>query len=377
MQCANYKIAIISAFRNACLAIGLTLLPSKNVGQPNNSLGTLFVCSGLDPFTDQLASCERRESGYFIVQPCVKLGMKNMSQHEMFLEEGYLTFFEQLSCMSYGHNSLGFLSRSMLTLICDLLKLSPNEIQIGLNQSTKQYADAFHQFGIPAKNITTTTSNEVLSADGGKLEGGVIQVNLPFPKNNPSGLLEICDFGVLRYDKIELIDFGASIERLAMVAQNLSSLSLLEDIRPIEEALAKIEFPLERLRVGSDHVRTVAYLVASGIRPDNKMRGYALRSLLRQILWTYWSSQQNFAAFCSPLLWANVPNCIIETNAQECALIAQEEIRRLDQIINNGKSRIKRLLKKGWITENERGNLQETHGVPRQIIETLIKLMAA
>ena len=86
------------------------------------------------------------------------------------------------------------------------------------------------------------------------------------------------------------IDTGAGLERLALVLQGVSNLFEIDTVRPILEhfaARAGIVYGQDRkkdvsLRVLTEHLRSVAFLVADGIMPSNEGRGYVLRRILRR-----------------------------------------------------------------------------------------------
>jgi len=86
------------------------------------------------------------------------------------------------------------------------------------------------------------------------------------------------------------IDTGAGLERLALVLQGVSNLFEIDIVKPILDyfaAKAGIVYGEDRkkdvsLRVLTEHLRGVAFLVADGIMPSNEGRGYVLRRILRR-----------------------------------------------------------------------------------------------
>lgn len=82
--------------------------------------------------------------------------------------------------------------------------------------------------------------------------------------------------------KIQGVDTGMGLERLAMVAQgkkNIFETDLFSshDIMPtiINEKVRRIIL---------DHTRAVAFLIGDGVRPSNKQEGYILRRLIRRAM---------------------------------------------------------------------------------------------
>ncbi|MEK7122791.1 MAG: alanine--tRNA ligase-related protein, partial [Patescibacteria group bacterium] len=79
------------------------------------------------------------------------------------------------------------------------------------------------------------------------------------------------------------IDTGMGFERLAMVAQNKQTLyetDLFSDI----VSLLPGDMDERSKRIVADHARALCFLIADGVRPSNKERGYVLRRLMRRII---------------------------------------------------------------------------------------------
>ncbi|MEK7151194.1 MAG: alanine--tRNA ligase-related protein [Patescibacteria group bacterium] len=83
--------------------------------------------------------------------------------------------------------------------------------------------------------------------------------------------------------KIQGIDTGMGLERLAMVVQkknNIFETDLFSE--PME--LLPLELSEHDKRVVIDHMRASIFLIADGIRPSNKEREYILRRLMRRVI---------------------------------------------------------------------------------------------
>lgn len=87
------------------------------------------------------------------------------------------------------------------------------------------------------------------------------------------------------------IDTGMGLERLACIMQNVDSIYAIDTMRAILDEVVRLsgvayhdgEAPADvSLRVITDHVRTVSFMIADGILPSNEGRGYVLRRLLRR-----------------------------------------------------------------------------------------------
>ncbi len=82
--------------------------------------------------------------------------------------------------------------------------------------------------------------------------------------------------------KIQGIDTGMGLERLAMVVQKKNNIFETDLFSPLMEFLPK-ELPERIKRTIVDHARSVMFLLSDGVRPSNKEAGYVLRRLLRRV----------------------------------------------------------------------------------------------
>ncbi len=86
------------------------------------------------------------------------------------------------------------------------------------------------------------------------------------------------------------IDTGMGLERMAMVMQGAESIFAVDTIKNVLDYVCSISdktYGVEdktdvSIRVITDHIRSVVFMVADGILPQNEGRGYVLRRLLRR-----------------------------------------------------------------------------------------------
>ena len=87
------------------------------------------------------------------------------------------------------------------------------------------------------------------------------------------------------------IDTGMGLERLACVMQDVSSIFDVDTIRYILGGAVEMsgvtyncgEAPTDAsIRIITDHIRSITFMVGDGILPSNEGRGYVLRRLLRR-----------------------------------------------------------------------------------------------
>ncbi len=85
------------------------------------------------------------------------------------------------------------------------------------------------------------------------------------------------------------VDFGGGLERIAAAAINSPDVFKISLLKPIIEGLEKLsgkeyEQHQNSMRVIADHLRASVFLVADGVVPSNKDRGYVLRRLMRRAI---------------------------------------------------------------------------------------------
>lgn len=86
------------------------------------------------------------------------------------------------------------------------------------------------------------------------------------------------------------IDTGMGLERLAVVVQDVDSIFAVDTIKALLEKvceLADCKYKEDEnkdisLRLITDHIRSVTFMISDGIMPSNEGRGYVLRRLLRR-----------------------------------------------------------------------------------------------
>ncbi len=86
------------------------------------------------------------------------------------------------------------------------------------------------------------------------------------------------------------IDTGMGLERLATVVQDVDSIFDVDTVKSIRDKVCELsgtEYMTDAkkdvsIRVVTDHIRSVTFMVSDGIMPSNSGRGYVLRRLLRR-----------------------------------------------------------------------------------------------
>ena len=86
------------------------------------------------------------------------------------------------------------------------------------------------------------------------------------------------------------IDTGMGLERLASVVQDVDSIFDVDTLKALREEICRLANCVYKedaekdvsIRLITDHIRSVTFMVSDGIMPSNEGRGYVLRRLLRR-----------------------------------------------------------------------------------------------
>ncbi|HEY6180262.1 MAG TPA: alanine--tRNA ligase-related protein, partial [Kofleriaceae bacterium] len=80
------------------------------------------------------------------------------------------------------------------------------------------------------------------------------------------------------------VDTGMGVERTLVALNRLASVHDVDTVRPVIDELRAPGLAERDLRIVADHVRASCALIADGVLPSNKDRGYVLRRLLRRAI---------------------------------------------------------------------------------------------
>lgn len=86
------------------------------------------------------------------------------------------------------------------------------------------------------------------------------------------------------------IDTGMGLERMATIMQNVDSIFEVDTIKAVLDQVCKLSganYKEDRvkdisIRIITDHIRSITFMISDGILPSNEGRGYVLRRVLRR-----------------------------------------------------------------------------------------------
>ncbi len=277
---------------------------------PHNDKSLLLINSGMAPlkpyFTGQEIPPRKRVT---TCQKCIRTGdIENVGKTAR-----HGTFFEMLGNFSFGDyfkkESIGW-TWEFLTKV---VGLDPDRLYPSIYLDDDEAFEIWNkQIGIPADRIFRFGKEDNFWEHGSGPCGPCSEVYYDRGERYGCGKEDCtvgCDCdrymeiwnnvftqfdndGHNNYTELEQknIDTGMGLERLACVVQDVESMFDIDTLFALREHVCKMagaEYGKNydtdvSIRVITDHIRSVTFMISDGILPSNSGRGYVLRRLLRR-----------------------------------------------------------------------------------------------
>ena len=283
---------------------GASLVPA---GDPT----LLLTSAGMVPFKPYFLGLEQpKHPRITTCQRCVRTG----DIDKVGLTSRHHTFFEMLGNFSFGdyfkreaiHYAWEFVTRE--------LELSPERLWASIYIEDDEAFDIWHrEVGLPKERIVRLGRADNFWEIGVGPCGPCSEIHYDRGEEFGCGrpdcapgcdecerYLEIWNLVFIQYHqdaegnltplKTKGIDTGMGLERTASVLQGVSGNFEIDNIKPIIDFIARAAGVTYgeggktdvSLRVITDHMRGVTFMINDGILPGNEGRGYVLRRLLRR-----------------------------------------------------------------------------------------------
>lgn len=182
------------------------------------------------------------------------------------------------------------------------------------------------------------------------------------------------------------IDTGMGLERAAAIIQKMEDNFLTDLFSPLVQAIcerAKTKYDgnsLVPIRVISDHIRAIVFLISDGVFPSNEGRGYILRRLIRNA-----SRQGEKLKIKLPFLYGFVPGIIgymgnaypdLKERREHVIQVLKSEEDSYKRTIDEGSKILTGIFKKQKdkkISGKELFRLYDTYGMPPDLVEEIAK----
>lgn len=277
---------------------------------PKNDKSLLIINSGMAPLKEYFAGTETPPSKRMTTcQKCIRTGdidnVGKTSRHG--------TFFEMLGNFSFGD----YFKRESLTwgweFITEELKMPKDKLWATVYQDDDEAYEIWKELGMPEERIVRLGKEDNFWEIGLGPCGPCSEIY--FDRGPEFGCgNEDCKPGCECDRYIEFwnhvftqfskeadgsysnlkhpnIDTGMGLERIACIMQNVDSIFDVDTIRHTVNAvctLAGIKYENGNIsndmsvRIITDHLRSITFMISDGILPSNEGRGYVLRRLIRR-----------------------------------------------------------------------------------------------
>jgi alanyl-tRNA synthetase len=130
----------------------------------------------------------------------------------------------------------------------------------------------------------------------------------------------------------------------------------------------------ESRRVVCDHLRSSIVVIGDGVRPSNTGRGYVLRRLLRRVLTTLWRDDADRTLSDLPVepVEDTLHHFGQSSSVRDVRDVLIDEERRFSTLLRRGRLLVSQQRYRGPLTEDDYRYLHDTHGLPRDLVQTLL-----
>ena len=277
---------------------------------PHNDKSLLLINSGMAPlkpyFTGQEVPPNKRMT---TCQKCIRTGdIENVGKTAR-----HGTFFEMLGNFSFGDYFKSESLRWSWEFLTEVVGLDPERLYPSIYLDDEEAFDIWvNEIGVPAEKITRFGKEDNFWEHGAGPCGPCSEIYYDRGEAYGCGSPDCkvgCDCdrymeiwnnvftqfdndGHNNYTELEQknIDTGMGLERLACIVQDVESMFDVDTLFALRShvcQLAGAEYGKDyetdvSIRVITDHIRSVTFMISDGITPSNSGRGYVLRRLLRR-----------------------------------------------------------------------------------------------
>ena len=277
---------------------------------PENDKSLLIINSGMAPlkpyFTGQETPPSKRMT---TCQKCIRTGDIDNVGHT----SRHGTFFEMLGSFSFGD----YFKKESLTwgweFITEVLKMPEDKVWATVYEDDEQAVEIWKSIGMPAERIVRLGKDDNFWEIGTGPCGPCSEIYYDRGEEYGCGspdckpgcecdrYIEFWNHVFTQFSKDDEgnysdlahpnIDTGMGLERLACIMQGVDSIFDIDTIKYILDGVVEksgIEYGNGAkdtdvsIRIITDHIRSLTFMIADGIMPSNEGRGYVLRRLLRR-----------------------------------------------------------------------------------------------
>src|SRR3569623_1501608 len=285
---------------------------------PRNDPTLMFTNAGMVQFKNVFTGAEKRDYvRATTAQKCVRAGGKHNDLDNVGFTARHHTFFEMLGNFSFGDYFKEQAIELAWTLLTKEWGLSKDKLTATIYQDDDEAMALWKKIsGLPEDRIVRLGAksnfwqmgdtgpcgpcSEIFYDHGDKYWGGPPGT----PEEDGDRFVEIWNLVFMQFEQFAdgsrtnlpkpSVDTGSGLERVAAVMQGTNNNYEIDLFRALIDAAASLtgtrlqgnndDGKLASLRVISDHLRTMSFLIAEGVLPSNEGRGYVLRRIMRRAM---------------------------------------------------------------------------------------------
>ena len=287
--------------------------PAKSASLiPKNDKSLLIINSGMAPLKPYFSGAETPPSKRMTTcQKCIRTGdIENVG-----ITARHGTFFEMLGNFSFGD----YFKRESLNwgweFITKWLELPEDKLWATIYENDEEAHDIWREIGMPEEKIVRLGKDDNFWEIGLGPCGPCSEIYYDRGEKYGCGrpdckpgcdcdrYIEFWNHVFTQYSKEpdgsysdlehKNIDTGLGLERIACIMQSVDSIFDIDTVRHILNGVVKLSGKSYEtgnvkndisIRIITDHLRSMVFMIADDIRPSNEGRGYVLRRLIRRAI---------------------------------------------------------------------------------------------
>ncbi|HEY5560517.1 MAG TPA: alanine--tRNA ligase [Clostridiaceae bacterium] len=277
---------------------------------PQKDKSLLLINAGMAPFKAYFTGLEIPPSKRITTcQKCIRTGdIDNVG-----ITSRHATFFEMLGNFSFGDYFKEEIIPWAWDFVTEVLKINKNKLYVTIFTDDDEAYDIWvKSTDIDPSRIFRLGKEENFWEHGtgpcgpcseihyDRGEGAITSTEDFLKAGEEDRVVEFWNLVFTQFNKEEdgnynklanpNIDTGMGLERMATIMQGKDNIFEVDTIKSILDkvvSLTKVQYGKDKekdisLRIITDHIRSVTFMISDGVMPSNEGRGYVLRRLLRR-----------------------------------------------------------------------------------------------
>lgn len=273
----------------------------------------LFTNAGMNQFKDVFLEKSIRDyKNATTVQKCIRVGGKHNDLENVGHTNRHLTFFEMLGNFSFGDYFKEKAISFAWDVTVNVFQFDPKYLWVSVFREDDEAFELWKKY-LPESRIVRLNEKDNFWSMGETgpcgpcselyYDRGPTYGSLSFLESDGTSdrYLEFWNLVFIQLNRnasgqlIPLtkksIDTGGGLERIALLKKGLSSVFQTDILKALIEEIEKISHrsyfdgssdSTAAFHVIADHIRTLSFAIADGVKPSNLERGYVLRKVLRR-----------------------------------------------------------------------------------------------